>query len=53
MFSRYYTRGQAQLYRASLHKARIDHVAGSLVAQRYLDVVVADHLREAAFDDLL
>lgn len=46
MFSRYYTRGQAQLYRTSLHKARIDHVAGSLVAQRYLDVVVADHLRE-------
>jgi hypothetical protein len=29
-----------------LHKARIDHIAGFLVAQRYLDVVVADHLRE-------
>ena len=46
MFSRYFWREQVQRYRASLHKARIDHVAGSLVAQRYLDVVVADHLRE-------
>jgi integrase len=46
MFSRFYTLHQAPHYRASLHKARIDHVAGSLVAQRYLDVVVADHLRE-------
>lgn len=46
MFSGFYTRDQAPHYRASLHKARIDHVAGSLVAQRYLDVVVADHVRE-------
>ena len=46
MFSRYFWREQVQRYRASRHKARIDHVAGSLVAQRYLDVVVADHLRE-------
>ena len=46
MFSRYFGRQQVQHYRASLHKARIDHVAGSLVAQRYLDVVIAGHLRE-------
>ena len=46
MFSRYFGRQQVDHYRASPHKARIDHVAGSLVAQRYLDVVVADHLRE-------
>jgi hypothetical protein len=46
MFSRYFWREQVQRYRASRHKARIDHVAGSLVAQRYLDEVVADHLRE-------
>jgi len=46
MFSRYYTRDQAERYRASGHKGRIDHVAGVLVARRYLDVVVADHLCE-------
>ena len=46
MFSRYFGRQQVQHYRSSLHKARIDHVAGSLVAQRYLDVVIAGHLRE-------
>jgi len=46
MFSRYYTRDQVSRYQASPHKARIDHVAGCLVARKYLDVVVADHLRE-------
>ncbi|MEP7307665.1 MAG: site-specific integrase [Acidobacteriota bacterium] len=46
MFARYFWRQQVDQYRASRHKARIDHVAGSLVAQRYLDDVVADHLRE-------
>ena len=46
MFSRFFLREQVPRYRASRHKARIDHVAGSLVAQRYLDDVVADHLRE-------
>jgi|SRR5882672_3122272 len=46
MFARYFWRQQVDQYRASRHKGRIDHVAGSLVAQRYLDDVVADHLRE-------
>jgi len=46
MFSRYYPRDQVSRYQASPHKARIDHVAGCLVARRYLDVVVAGHVRE-------
>jgi hypothetical protein len=46
MFSRYFTRDQVSRYHASPHKARIDHVAGSLVARKYLDVVVANHVRE-------
>jgi integrase len=36
----------AQRYRESPHKARIDHVAGALVARRYRDAVVAQHLHE-------
>ena len=46
MFSRYYFADQVQRYRASPHKVRIDHVAQSLVDQRYRDVVTAQHLRE-------
>jgi len=51
MFSRYYTGRHSspdyvQRYRESPHKARIDHVAESLVARRYRDAVVAQHLRE-------
>lgn len=46
MFAHYYFADQVQRYRASPHKPRIDHVAQSLVDQRYLDEVVADHLRE-------
>jgi hypothetical protein len=51
MFSRYYAGRHSaadyvEHYRASPHKARIDHVAASLVARRYGDAVVAQHLRE-------
>jgi integrase len=47
MFARYYASGDyAQRYRESPHKARIDHVTAALVARRYLDVVVAQHLHE-------
>ena len=51
MFARYYTGRRAatdyvQRYRGSPHKARIDHVAASLVAHRYREAVVAQHLRE-------
>ena len=51
MFSRYYAGRYAstdyiQRYRESPHKARIDHVARALVALRYRDAVVVQHLRE-------
>lgn len=46
MFSRYFFRDQIQQYHASPHKSRIDHVARSLIGQRYLDEVAAQHLRE-------
>ena len=51
MFSRYYAGRSTstdfvQRYRESPHKARIDHVARALVALRYRDAVVAQHLRE-------
>ncbi len=47
MFSRFYaSRSHRQHYRESPHKARIDHVAAALVARRYLDVVIAQHLHE-------
>jgi integrase len=46
MFSRYFTSEQVRRYQASPHKLRIDHVAGSLVARRYLDGTLAAHLRE-------
>lgn len=46
MFSRYYARDQVSRYQASPHKPRIDHVAGCLLARKYLDVVIADHVRE-------
>ena len=46
MFAHYYFRDQVARYRASPHKPRIDHVAQSLVGLRYLDEVVAQHLRE-------
>ena len=51
MFSRYYAGRSAstdyiQRYRASPHKARIDHVARALVALGYREAVLAQHLRE-------
>ena len=46
MFSRYYARDQVSRYQASPHKACIDHVASCLVARKYLDVVIAGHVRE-------
>src|SRR5437667_3657526 len=46
MFSRYYARDQVSRYQASPHKSRIDHVASCLVRRKYLDVVIADHVRE-------
>lgn len=51
MFARYYagrrsTTDYVQRYRGSPHKARLDHVAASLVAHRYGEAVVAQHLRE-------
>jgi len=51
MFARYYAGRRSaadyvERYRASPHKARIDHVAACLVARRYGDAVVAQHLRE-------
>ncbi len=47
MFSRFCaSRSSLQRYRESPHKARIDHVAAALVARRYLDVVIAQHLHE-------
>jgi hypothetical protein len=51
MFARYYAGRRSatdyvQRYRGSPHKARLDHVAASLVAQRYGEAVVAQHLRE-------
>jgi integrase len=51
MFARYYAGRRTatdyvQRYRGSPHKARIDHVAAALVAQRYGEAVVAQHLRE-------
>ena len=46
MFSHYYARDQVSRYQASPHKPRIDHVASCLLARKYLDVVIADHVRE-------
>ncbi len=46
MFAGYYFAGQVQRYRASPHKARIDHVAEALISRRYLKEVMAQHLRE-------
>jgi integrase len=46
MFSRFFPADRVESYRRSLHKGRIDHVAGAVVARRYLDEVVAQHLRE-------
>ena len=46
MFSHYYARDQVSRYQASPHKPRIDHVASRLLARKYLDVVIADHVRE-------
>lgn len=47
MFSRFSaSRSYLQHYRESPHKARIDHVAAALVARRYLDVVITQHLHE-------
>jgi len=47
MFARYYrSASYLQRYRESPHKARIDHVAAVLVARRYRDPVISQHLHE-------
>ncbi len=47
MFARYYrSHSYLQRYRDSAHKARIDHVAAALVARRYGDPVISQHLHE-------
>jgi integrase len=47
MFSRYYpSHAYVQRYRESPHKARLDHVAAALVARRYRDPVISQHLHE-------
>ena len=47
MFARYYpSHSSLQRYRESPHKARIDHVAAALVARRYRDAVISQHLHE-------
>jgi integrase len=47
MFARYYpSLSYLQRYRESPHKARIDHVAAALVARRYRDAVISQHLHE-------
>jgi integrase len=47
MFARYYpSHSYLQRYRESPHKARIDHVAAALVARRYRDAVISQHLHE-------
>ena len=46
MFTRFYPTDRQASYRGSPHKERIDRIAQSLVEQRYLPVVIADHLRE-------
>ena len=46
MFARFYPTDRQAGYRGSPHKERIDRIAQRLVEQRYLPVVVAQHLRE-------
>jgi hypothetical protein len=46
MFARFYPTNRRASYRGSPHKERIDRIAQRLVEQRYLAVVVAQHLRE-------
>jgi len=46
MFERFYPTDRQASYRGSPHKERIDRIAEHLVEQRYLPVVIADHLRE-------
>lgn len=46
MFARFYPTDRQEGYRGSPHKERIDRIAQHLVEQRYLPVVVAQHLRE-------
>lgn len=46
MFTRFFPADRHAGYQGSPHKARIDRIAQRLVEQRYLPVVVAQHLRE-------
>lgn len=47
MFARYYpSASHLQRYRETPHKARIDHAAAALVARRYRDAVISQHLHE-------
>jgi integrase/recombinase XerD len=46
MFSGCYAPGQVARYQACRHKARIDHVAGCLLARQYRPLVISHHVRE-------
>jgi len=46
MFARFYPTDRQAGYRGSPHKERIDRIAQHLVEQRYVPVVIAQHLRE-------
>lgn len=46
MFARFYPTDRQASYRGSPYKERIDRIAQHLAEQRYLPVVIADHLRE-------
>jgi integrase len=46
MFTTWFSGEQRRYYGESLHRARIDHVGQCLREQRYLDVVVRDHVHE-------
>jgi len=46
MYASWFSGAQCDAYRASRHKARIDHLAGALLARRYRPEVVRQHLHE-------
>ena len=46
MFTTWFSGEHQRYYGESLHRARIDHVGQCLREQRYLDVVVRDHVHE-------
>jgi integrase len=46
MFSQWFSGGDCERYRTSLHKHRIDQVGSSLVRLRYADEVIRQHFHE-------